>query len=355
MFCSIWDEMPSRNRAWRNRPGSSSVGRPSRLRRTSHHASEPRATAPTASRRPTYSPPSCQTRIPITTPPMPTADSTAPTTSTLRGPVYGTSRISFRPVRTTTITRSSSRKPTRHERKVVRKPPSSGPTAAAIAAGAGGGGGGGGAPAQRGGARLRGALKVAVDERLHRRQEQRRAEPADDGPEHDDCGEALGDRHGQGADRVAEEAQDERALASDEVADLAPDQDERGRHEGLERDGALHAAHGRVEVLDHLRDRHVHQRRVDDQHEHRHRQEHGEALPSGAPVRLLRAVPCGQGRRMAGVAARWILRVRHRGLSPSRRPATPWPPRALGSGSPWPSRARGTTARAARAAASPRR
>ena len=32
----------------------------------------------------------------------------------------------------------------------------------------------------------------------------------------------------------------------------------------------------RVEIVDHRGDRHVHQRRVDDQHEHRHREEQRE-------------------------------------------------------------------------------
>ena len=67
--------------------------------------------------------------------------------------------------------------------------------------------------ADRGGDRGRGSdqrvgllpgrpFEVPVDERLHRGQQQRRAEPADDRPEDDDGGEALGDGHRQGADRV---------------------------------------------------------------------------------------------------------------------------------------------------------
>ena len=89
-------------------------------------------------------------------------------------------------------------------------------------------------------------------------------------------GQALGERHRQGADRVAEQAQHVGPLAPDEVADLAADQDERGRDQRLERDRRLDAADRRVEVLDHRRDRDVHQRRVDDEHEHRHRQQDGE-------------------------------------------------------------------------------
>ena len=65
---------------------------------------------------------------------MPITDRTAPTASTSRGPVYGTSRTSLSPDSTTAMTTASRRNPTRHDRKVVTKPPSRGPTAAAMAA-----------------------------------------------------------------------------------------------------------------------------------------------------------------------------------------------------------------------------
>ena len=48
--------------------------------------------------------------------------------------------------------------------------------------------------------------------------------------------------------------------------------------ERLERDRRLHAARRRVEVVHDRRDRHVHQRRVDDEHEHRHREQDREEL-----------------------------------------------------------------------------
>ena len=50
--------------------------------------------------------------------------------------------------------------------------------------------------------------------------------------------EALGERHRQRADRVAEQPEHVGALAADQVADLAADQDERGGDERLERDRA---------------------------------------------------------------------------------------------------------------------
>ena len=198
---------------------------------------------------------------------MPSTERIAPTTSICRGPVYATSWTSLIWDSTTAITTTSSAKPTRHERNVVTKPPSSGPTAAAIASGG---------PDQRVGLRPRRPLEVPVDQGLHRGQQQRRPEAADDRPEDDDRGQALRERHRQRADRIGQQTQHVGPLAPDQIADLAADQDERGRHQRLERDRRLDAAHGRVEIVDHGRDRDVHQRRVDDEHEHRHRQQEGE-------------------------------------------------------------------------------
>ena len=90
--------------------------------------------------------------------------------------------------------------------------------------------------------------------------------------------EALRERHRERADRVAEQAEHVGALPADEVADLAADEDERRGDERLEGDRRLDAAHGRVQVVHDRRDRHVHQRRVDDEHEHRHRQQDGEQV-----------------------------------------------------------------------------
>ena len=105
---------------------------------------------------------------------------------------------------------------------------------------------------------------------------------------------------------VAEQAQHVGALAADEIADLAADQDERGRYQRLERDRRLDAADGRAEVVDHRRDRHVHQRRVDDEHEHRHRQQDGQPLIAGcqrgsAGIRFLahRGSSCRSDARVA--------------------------------------------------------
>ena len=159
-----------------------------------------------------------------------------------------------------------------------------------------------------------GAVEVAVDEGLHGGQQQRRAEAADDRPEDDDRRQALGQGHRRGADRVGEQPQDVRPLAADEVAHLAADQDERGGDQRLERDRGLDAAHGRVEVLDHRRDRDVHQRRVDDEHEHRRRQQQGQPRS----VRILHGNGCARlvaHRTSKRSAAEQLL-----GLLPARSP-----------------------------------
>ena len=170
-------------------------------------------------------------------PPMPTTDSTAPTTSTSRGP--GVRHVVDQP------------DPGQHDdddhdlEQEADAPRQVGGDEAAEQRADGGRDRGRGAD-QRVGLLLRRALEVAVDQRLHRRQQQRGAEAADDRPEDDDRRQALGERHRQGADRVAEQPEDVGPLAPDQVADLAADQDERGRDQRLERDRRLDAADGRV-------------------------------------------------------------------------------------------------------------
>ncbi len=64
---------------------------------------------------------------------MPITERNAPTTSTDRSPVYGTSRMPRLPSSTTAMMSASIRNPTRQDRTVVTKPPIRGPIAAAIA------------------------------------------------------------------------------------------------------------------------------------------------------------------------------------------------------------------------------
>ena len=150
-----------------------------------------------------------------------------------------------------------------------------------------------------------------MDQRLHRGQVERRAEPADHGPEDDDRGQPLREHHRDCAERVEQEADHVGALAAEEVAELAADQDERGGDERLDCDGRLDAAHGRVEVLHHRRDRHVHERRVDHEHEHRGRQEDADEWAAA---------------RLVGGRARALLaQIRHRvpPARPQRAPDVP--------------------------------
>ena len=84
---SICPLIPRRKLADRKRSGSMSVSCPARLRRTSHQASDPSPTTPTARSTPMASPPSCQARMPSTMPPMPSTEKRAPTRSMPRGPV----------------------------------------------------------------------------------------------------------------------------------------------------------------------------------------------------------------------------------------------------------------------------
>ena len=67
----------------------------------------------------------------------------------------------------------------------------------------------------------------------------------------------LGQRHRHRADGVAEQAEYVGPLAAEEP-DLAADQDERGRHQRLERDRGLNTADRGVRISHHRGDRHVH-------------------------------------------------------------------------------------------------
>ena len=86
-FWSSCPEIPNLNSIDLNRSGSMRVGLPSRFRRTSHQAKAASDTTPIARSRATASPPSCQTRMLRTSPPIPSTDRSAPTRSMCRGPV----------------------------------------------------------------------------------------------------------------------------------------------------------------------------------------------------------------------------------------------------------------------------
>ena len=176
-------------------------------------------------------------------------------------------------------------------------------------------------------------LEVSVDERLHSGQQQRGAEAPDDGPEDDDRGQALCERHRQSADRVGEQTQHVGPLASDQIADLAADQDERGRDQRLERDRRLDAADRRVEIIDHRRDRDVHQRRVDDEHEHRHREQQSESwiragsLFRSADTRLRHLRSPFTAARRTGPLQQFLGTERTLSVTTKRWLTGTWPPR----------------------------
>jgi hypothetical protein len=76
-------------------------------------------------------------------------------------------------------------------------------------------------------------------------------EPADDRPEDDDGREALGERHCERTDRIADQPEHEGPLATHEISDLAADQYESGRYQRLQRDRRLHSTHTCVQIVDH--------------------------------------------------------------------------------------------------------
>ena len=190
---SSWPETPNRNTFDLNRSGSISAALPSRLRRTSHQANEPSATAPTASSAATASPPSCQTRIPRTMPPMPRTDRSAADRVDLPG--ARVRHVLHEPD-------AGQDDDDDHDLAGEGEPPRQVGRDEAADQRADGRRDRRRRTDERVDLALGRALEVAVDQRLHRRQEERRAEPADDRPEDDDRREALGDRHRRGADRV---------------------------------------------------------------------------------------------------------------------------------------------------------
>ena len=119
-------------------PGRRRVGLPARLRRTSHQASDDkRHGADGDQKASTSSPPSCQTRMPRTTPPMPSdRQDRADHVDLARRRCTGRPWTSRMPDQHDGDDHDLEPNPTRHDRKVVTKPPRSGPMAAAIAAAA---------------------------------------------------------------------------------------------------------------------------------------------------------------------------------------------------------------------------
>ena len=145
------------------------------------------------------------------------------------------------------------------------------------------------------------AVAALVGRRRQRRDRghhQHRAEALDAGPADEQHAEIRAQGRGQRADAVDREADRERPVAAEDVAQLRAEQHERRHHQRVERDRGLDPLDRRVEVVDDLRDRDVHDARVEHHHELSRRQDqHWEpASPTacaadGCPVFASPAIP----------------------------------------------------------------
>ena len=274
------------------RLGSKSVALPSRLRRRSHQTSATEHIAPATRRAPTDSPPSCHTRTPSTRRDIPRTDSTDP--SDVNASVAGIGHLTDQPA-----AKQHAGDDDRLEHKSDTPRKQRGQESSDEGTDRRGDGTRG--ADHRKDLRLHLPLEVAVDERLHRREIERSTEAPDHRPEDDDGGQTLREHHREGAGGIEDEAGDVRPLAAKEVTELAANQDEGGRDQGLQGHRRLDPADGGVEVPDHGGNGDVHERRIDYEDEHRHRQE--DAQPRRARLRRHRprSIPqaCPFGHRPA--------------------------------------------------------
>ena len=104
-------------------------------------------------------------------------------------------------------------------------------------------------------------------ERRDRRHHEHGTEPLDAGPADQQHGEVRAQRRRERPEPVDRQPERERAVGAQDVAELRPEQHERRHHQRVQRDRRLHALDRRVEVLDDLRDRHVHHARIEHHHE----------------------------------------------------------------------------------------
>ena len=131
---------------------------------------------------------------------------------------------------------------------------------------------------QRVGQRAVAALVGGGGERCDRGHHQHGAEPLDPRPADQQDGEVGAQRRRERSDPVDRQADRERAVAAQDVAELRAEQHECRHHERVQRDRRLNALDRRVEVLDDLRDRHVHDARVE-HHDELGRREHEQRKP----------------------------------------------------------------------------
>ena len=129
------------------------------------------------------------------------------------------------------------------------------------------------------------ALVGGGGERRDRRHHEHGAEPLDARPADQQDGEVRAQRRRERPDAVDRQPDRERAVGAQDVAELRAEQHERRHHQRVQRDRGLHALDRRVEVLDDLRDRHVHHARVEHHDElGRGQDEHREPLAHARPT-----------------------------------------------------------------------
>ena len=207
----------------------------------------------------------------------------------------------------------------------MKKPPINGPSAAAIAPGG---------RDQPVGARALGLAEVRRDQRHDRGHDQHRAQALQARPADHQHRQVRRQRRRQRPARVDDAADRERALAPEDLADLAAGDHQRRHHERVHRDRRLDPGHRRVEILRDGRDRRVHHGRVQRHHElaRRQRQQDDPGSTRSAPVERSRAPCCRElshGRELPRPRTPAIGKTRGR----ARSAPQPWhaDPSPLGS------------------------
>jgi len=117
---------------------------------------------------------------------------------------------------------------------------------------------GAGGPDQAVGPRPPLGWEVRRDERHDRRHDQSRPDPLEERPPEEQHGEVRRERRRQRPRAIDHESDRERALATDDRADLAARDHQHRHHERVEDDGALDPGDGGVEIVGDRRDRDVH-------------------------------------------------------------------------------------------------
>ena len=125
---------------------------------------------------------------------------------------------------------------------------------------------------------LAGVGEDVGEDRQRRRHDQRGAD-AHHRAGRDQRVDAAGERGGRRADAEDDEAEGERALPPEAVAEAAGGEQQAGEHERVGVDDPLELAGGRAEVAHQGRQRHVEDRVVDDDHEQAEAQ-HAEGEPA---------------------------------------------------------------------------